>query len=46
MENLKRLINDVEGFPIDGVTFRDITPLLSDGRAFQSAIDEMVVLIE
>jgi len=46
MENLKRLINDVEGFPIDGVTFRDITPLLSDGRAFQSAIDEMVVLID
>jgi adenine phosphoribosyltransferase len=46
MDNLKRLINDVEGFPIDGVTFRDITPLLSDGRAFQSAIDEMIVLIE
>ncbi len=46
MKDLKRLINDVEGFPIDGVTFRDITPLLSDGRAFQSAIDEMIVLID
>jgi adenine phosphoribosyltransferase len=46
MENLKELIKDVEGFPIEGVTFRDITPLLQDGRAFQSAIDEMVVLID
>jgi len=27
MENLKELIKDVEGFPIEGVTFRDITPL-------------------
>ena len=45
MDNLKRLINDVEGFPIDGVTFRDITPLLSDGRAFQSAIDLSLIHI-
>ena len=46
MENLIELIKDVEGFPIEGVTFRDITPLLQDGRAFQSAIDERVVLID
>ena len=46
MDNLKKLIRDVEGFPIEGVTFRDITPLLEDGRVFQSVIDEMIVLID
>lgn len=46
MDNLKQLIKDVEGFPIEGVTFRDITPLLQDGIAFQSAVDGLVMLIE
>ena len=46
MDNLKQLIKDVEGFPIEGVTFRDITPLLEDGIAFQSAVDGLVMLIE
>lgn len=45
MDSLKRLIKDVEGFPIEGVTFRDITPLLADGQGFQSAVDELVILI-
>ena len=45
MDNLKQFIKDVEGFPIDGVTFRDITPLLADGQGFQSAVDELVILI-
>ena len=46
MDDLKLFIRDVEGFPIEGVTFRDITPLLEDGIAFQSAVDGLVVLIE
>jgi len=46
MDNLKQLIKDVEGFPIEGVTFRDITPLLEDGIAFQSAVDGLVMLVE
>ena len=44
MDNIKRLIKDVEGFPIEGVTFRDITPVLSDPSAFQTVVDEMIVL--
>jgi|LakMenEpi03Aug12_release.lakeMendotaPanAssembly.Ray.scaffolds.fasta_scaffold524131_1 adenine phosphoribosyltransferase len=46
MDNLKLFIRDVEGFPIEGVTFRDITPLLEDGIAFQSAVDGLVMLVE
>lgn len=45
MKDLKNFITNVEGFPIDGVTFRDISPLLSDSSAFQMAVDAMIVLI-
>lgn len=46
MDNLKELIRDVEGFPIEGVTFRDITPLLKDTAAFQYVVDNMIMMIE
>ncbi len=39
MEELKKLIRDIPDFPKKGVLFRDITPLLSDGKAFKKAID-------
>jgi adenine phosphoribosyltransferase len=37
--NLKSFIRDIPDFPKSGIMFRDITPLLSDAKAFQAAID-------
>lgn len=37
--HLKAKIRDVENFPIDGVKFKDITPLLEDKDAFKEAIE-------
>jgi adenine phosphoribosyltransferase len=39
VEELKQLIRDIPDFPKKGIIFRDITPLLSDGKAFRKAID-------
>ena len=33
----KKYIQDVKDFPIDGILFRDITPLMADGEAFRSS---------
>ncbi|MDD3999893.1 MAG: adenine phosphoribosyltransferase [Bacilli bacterium] len=33
----KNFIAAVENFPIDGILFRDITPLMADGKAFHAA---------
>ena len=41
---LRRLIRDIPDFPEPGIIFRDITPLLSDGDAFQQVIDWLVAL--
>jgi adenine phosphoribosyltransferase len=37
--DLKRKIRNIPDFPKKGIVFRDITPLLQDGVAFQHAID-------
>lgn len=39
--NLKDYIADVLDFPIEGILFRDITPLMGDGVAFKTACDEL-----
>jgi adenine phosphoribosyltransferase len=39
IEELKQRIREIPDFPKAGILFRDITPLLSDGRAFHHAID-------
>ena len=42
--NYKEFITDVPNWPVEGVTFRDITPLLANRETFIKAIDELLVL--
>jgi adenine phosphoribosyltransferase len=37
--DLRRSIRDVPDFPIAGIIFKDITPILCDGALFRAAID-------
>ncbi len=39
IDELKQRIREIPDFPKAGILFRDITPLLSDGRAFHQTID-------
>ena len=41
MINFKDYIEDVQDFPIEGITYRDIQPLLEDSEAFYDAIYDM-----
>lgn len=41
VDDLKRRIRDIPDFPKPGILFRDITPLLADGRTFSQAIDSI-----
>ena len=42
MQNLSEYIRSVFDFPIPGIHFRDITPLLENPAAFQESIRQMV----
>ena len=39
---MKEFVRTIVDYPIDGVQFRDITPLLQDNELFAKIIDEMV----
>ena len=41
IEELKNYIRDVPDFPKPGIIFKDITPLLADGRALATAVDRI-----
>ena len=41
MTDFSMFIRDIPDFPTPGIVFKDITPLLKDGRAFRDAIDVM-----
>jgi adenine phosphoribosyltransferase len=42
----KKYIDNIKDFPNEGIMFRDIQPLLANGKVFESAIDEMGNLIK
>lgn len=46
MEELRKYIRDIPDFPKEGINFHDITPLLQNAAAFESAIREMAKLLE
>ncbi|MEG0330546.1 MAG: adenine phosphoribosyltransferase [Longicatena sp.] len=39
--NYKDYIADIPDFPKEGILFRDITPLMAEGKVFKSACDEI-----
>jgi adenine phosphoribosyltransferase len=41
-ETLRNYVREISDYPTDGVTFRDITPLLGDAAVFGQAIDGLV----
>ena len=43
---LKNYIRSIENHPVEGVTFRDITPILQNGPVFQDAIKQMAELVK
>lgn len=40
--DLKKYITNVEGFPKKGISFKDITTLMADGKAYKYANEKMV----
>ena len=41
VDRLSSLVRDIPDFPVPGVTFRDITPLLADADAFSAVVAGM-----
>lgn len=39
--DLKQFIRDIPDFPKPGILFKDITPLIKDGKAFHHTIDQL-----
>lgn len=40
--DLKSKIREIEGFPIEGVSFKDVTTLTKDKDAFKEAVDRLI----
>ncbi len=46
MINLKNYVREIPNWPIEGVNFKDITPLLQNGEVFKNAIDQLAELFK
>ena len=44
--NLKEYIADIKDFPIEGILFRDITPLMANGEAFKEVTNQMIAFAD
>ena len=44
--NLKERIRVIENFPKEGISFKDITTLISDGEALKKTIDQFVTYLK
>ncbi|KGF11316.1 adenine phosphoribosyltransferase [Urinicoccus massiliensis] len=44
--DLYQSIRSLKDYPEEGITFRDINPLLKDPKAFQEALDQMVAKVK
>lgn len=42
IEDVKAAVRDVPNFPIEGIIFKDITPILSDPKLFRDACDILI----
>ena len=42
--NLKDYVATIPNYPIEGVLFRDVTPILQHGEAFREAIDQLAAI--
>lgn len=42
MKDFKNYIASIKDFPSQGIIFRDITPLMLDGKSFKEACDQMI----
>jgi adenine phosphoribosyltransferase len=45
VEQIQKMIRDVPDFPKPGILFKDITPVLSDGKAFAAMTDHLAKLV-
>lgn len=43
---VKDYIRSIENYPVEGVTFRDITPVLQEGPVFQKVIRDLADLVK
>ena len=46
MQQLQNSVRTVPDFPIEGIMFRDITPVLADGKLLVDVVNQMVLDIE
>lgn len=46
VERLREAIRDVEGFPKEGIVFKDITPILADAALFRAVIDHFCEFVK